>query len=366
MRLTMESSLLARIVSLAASVAASGAKSIVPGAAGAQIAVTPESMTVAATDFDTGIRVRVAHQDTQAVPGAVTVPAHPLADFLKSLPAGPVTLALDKRLTAQAARSKAAWSPFTAEDTPDHGLDDQAEDEYTVTIEPAVFLGMIERTVYAAADFRRPHLMGVWLQGEPTRLRMTATSGHALGHAGMAVEGTGTCARMVPVDGCKALSRVLKGLPEAITVRVRPAYLRVDAGQIELRTKHLELPSFPDYAAIIRPAEGAITVTTATSPLRAAVARLRPINKMVRLSAAPDVGLTLTAEDAERDGEETVEATVTETGTFQAGAETLADALDAIANEDVVLRWSDAGGKPILWLADPSFPETMHMLAARV
>lgn len=362
MKLTIESSLLARASHLVAGIA--DAQGPLPSLAALRIKVG-EQVALSATNLETSLRVTIPAPET-AIAGEAAVPAKAFDTLVRALPSGPVTLTLSGgRLALQAGKTKATWGTYALEDLPDP-MGSAVEAQYRGTVAIPVLLGVLARTIHAVGkDHHHPYLTGLYLEGAGRRLKVTACDNSRLAHVPMAMtEGEGSAARVAPGDGCRVIQRVLAGVPGDVTLRVADDAFDLDAGNIQMRLRCFAARGYPDYQAVLAPKGDLVTVTTARAPLATALARIRPVAQEVTITAEPKL-LRLQAVSEGRDIEEELDGTASQPGEIKLGCGYLADVLDVIRDDDVVIQWGTDPKSPC-WFSDASFPETAHMMAPRI
>jgi len=284
---------------------------------------TDEGLSLTATNLELSIRQVVPAE--VAVPGATTVPARLLADFVATLPATrSLTLGLDDTtLALECGRIETHIrcmpdGEFPPGPRPDGG------DRLTAPL--AGLLRAIEHT-QAAADTNeaRPVLTGELLEIGPEGLALVATDGHRLAVAKLAAATSEIPAArlIVPARALAELPRAFKGQSGDVEVLVSLARNQVffRCGTSEVATRLID-GQYPNYTQVV-PREEAKTIARAsTAELVQAVkavsqfakdgattVRLALADGAIRVSAATnEVGDGQADIDAEIEGDDVIVA----------------------------------------------------------
>ncbi|MBI4287886.1 MAG: DNA polymerase III subunit beta [Chloroflexi bacterium] len=185
--------------------------------------------------------------------GAITVPARLLTDFVNTLPADNVLMALNgKSLKLQCLRFEAKMSGVDAEDFPPipkiaDGLDARIASE-------ALHQAISQVAFAAAAEDTRPVLTGVHAEFEGSNLTLAAADGFRLAvyKAQLLSPVEGKTGVIIPAKALSELSRLLPEQEESVEITVSPS-----KSQVLFRLKDAELVSqliqgtFPNYSQLI-------------------------------------------------------------------------------------------------------------------
>jgi DNA polymerase-3 subunit beta len=230
------------------------ARSTIPILANLKIVVSDGAVTFVANDLDMALSARAAAK--VEAEGAVTAPAHILADILRKFaPDAEVGFDwADDRLSIRSGRARFSLATLPAEDFPDFA----AEPPTCEFAMPAALLGaLIADVAYAiSTEETRYYLNGIFLEAsaEPARLRAVATDGHRLALRDVALP-AGAAAMpsvIVPRAACVEIGR-LAGAVESggeIKLGVSAAKIRVEAGAIALTSKLVD-GTFPEYRRVV-------------------------------------------------------------------------------------------------------------------
>ena len=282
--------------------------------------------------------------------GAITVPARLLTDFVNTLPADKVDIALNgKTLRVRCARVEAKVSGVDADDFPPipkiaEGMD--------AKIDAEVLQQAISQVAFAAAtEDTRPVLTGVHAEFEGSNLTLAAADGFRLAvyKASLLSPVEGKTGIIIPAKALSELSRLLSEQEESVEITVSPT-----KSQILFRLKNAELVSqliqgtFPNYSQLIPQSftsRAVINTSDFLKATRTASIFARDASGIIRLIVASggelNMGkLTLSAR-AEEIGENVgdIDATVKgENAKIAFNAKYLTDVLSAIKESQVALE----------------------------
>jgi DNA polymerase III subunit beta len=209
-------------------------------------------LTLAATNLDVSILTRTERAEVQAA-GKIAVPANKLVTFVRSLPAGEVTLEVKGgRLAVRCGKASLEEVCMNAQEYP--ALPQTAPGE-GLGIDGAMLTQMVAETSYAVSrDETRPALMGILWEIAPDNLTLVATDAHRLARTSRNVAWGVEEPRSLIVDtaGLRQLPRLVNqaGDDSAVEIFVGENQLSFLCGPSVLHTRLLEGP-FPDYRAVI-------------------------------------------------------------------------------------------------------------------
>ncbi len=207
-----------------------------------------------ATNLEVGITCWLGAKIEE--PGAVTVPARLLSDFIGNLPNDTIKLSLDERtqtIHLDCARSEANIKGIEAGEFPTIPVV-QAE-QPTFTIAPDVLRDAINQVAFAAAsDDTRPVLAGVLMRLQGDKAIFAATDGFRLSVRTLDLPEPVQAAQevIVPVRALTELARIIGDTENPVEITVTPS-----GGQILFHCDNVDLVSrlidgkFPDYERII-------------------------------------------------------------------------------------------------------------------
>jgi len=326
---------------------------------GLRIESTGNHLSVVGTDLDLTV-----HVSTEAIginDGVCVAPAKLLADIVRSLEPGAVTIESEgEKIEIGAARSRFSLRTFPVADFP--SLPDPPE---PATFLPATDLASALRQVVRAAssDDARPLLTGVLIAPEGTGVRLVATDSYRL--ALRDIEGSdafvGTSQILVPARALAELQR-LSGLGSGskgadaggdsddetgttVGLSIGDHDVTFTAGDVKVSTRLLD-GTYPDYRQLI-PASYPNRLHVGKDSLLDALRRVRLLVRdnttPVRLSMRHGgVDLTVVSQEV-GDASETVDADFEgEDLTIAFNPTYLIDGVEAVAGDEVLLETVDA------------------------
>ena len=201
---------------------------------------------------NTDISVVVHLSASVQTPGRIAVPARKFADYLGTLPEGPISLATDDqglvRMTASRGQGEIAGQPGS-----DFPLMQSFEGASFSEINGREFKRVLTQTVRCAStDASRFALVGVYVHTKPDGLRFVATDGHRLAVSRPAVDfgwSVPSDGMIMPSRGVDELRKLCDG-SESLNVAVVGNYVvaRSDDQTLSMR---LTDGSFPNYEQVI-------------------------------------------------------------------------------------------------------------------
>jgi DNA polymerase III subunit beta len=321
--------------------AATGRTGSLPVLSGVRIDLHGDELQITGTDLELTIQIHVTVSGDSD--GATVLPARLVADIVRSLEAGAVTVESDQDdARISAGRSQFAVRPLSLDDFP--RLPDAAAD--AVTLPSATFGEALRQVARAASgDESRPILTGVLLAAENDGLRLVATDSYRL--AVRDLPGTSVLRTdqkvLVPSRALNELARLLPSSGE-VTLRLGERDATFEVGGARLSTRLIE-GEFPNYRQLI-PQQYPNRLTVGRESLLDAVRRVKLLARdstPIRLSMSPDaLDLTATTQDigqaaesldAKYEGAEMVVAF---------NPDYLSAGVDAVTADEVVLETLDA------------------------
>ncbi len=269
MKITVSQTDLQKALSLAANVIP--AKTPMPNLSCVLLEATDSQLSISATSLDQSLRTKLGEvQITE--PGKAAVPAAKLVSFVRSLPAGEVSIEeKDGTITVRSGKSmlsETGMNPDSFPAFPDLG------DATGSSVPADILVEMIRSTSYAVSkDETRPALMGILWEIKPTGLAMVATDAHRLARCEYPLDWGVTEIRNDIADtaGMLHLLRIAEGA-ESVEVFFGDRQMSFRVGATELHTRVMEGP-FPDYNAVI-PRENDLRLTVDRESMISAVRRV--------------------------------------------------------------------------------------------
>ena len=322
---------------------------------GVRIEVTGNHLSVIGTDLDLTV-----HVTTEAIgisDGVCVAPAKLLADIVRSLEPGAVTIESEgEKVEIGAARSRFSLRSFPVADFP--SLPDPPD---PATFLPAASLASALRQVVRAAsgDDARPLLTGVLIAPEGTGVRLVATDSYRL--ALRDIEGSDAFSDssqiLVPARALAELQRLSalgsggkaeaagEGSGPTVGLSIGDHDVTFTAGDVKVSTRLLD-GTYPDYRQLI-PADYPNRLHVGKDSLLDALRRVRLLVRdnttPVRLSMRHGgVDLTVVSQEV-GDASETVDADFEgEDLTIAFNPTYLIDGVEAVAGDEVLLETVDA------------------------
>ncbi len=326
---------------------------------GVRIEASGNHLAVVGTDLDLTV-----HASTEAIgisDGVCVAPARLLADIVRSLEPGAVTIEAEgEKVEIGAARSRFSLRTFPVDDFPT-----LPEPPQPATFLPADHLASALRQVVRAAssDDARPLLTGVLIAAEGSGVRLVATDSYRL--AMRDIDGSDALVDsaqiLVPARALAELQRLSvlgsagkdsgsgpegEGAPgPTVGLSVGDHDVTFTAGGVKVSTRLLD-GSYPDYRQLI-PAEYPNRLHVGKDSLLDALRRVRLLVRdnttPVRLSMRPGgVDLTVVSQEV-GDASETVDADFDGTElTIAFNPTYLIDGVEAVTGDEVLLETVDA------------------------
>lgn len=226
-------------------------RSAIQALSGVQIAASPESVELRATDVDIALRSPIT-ADVER-PGEVVLPARLLLDVVRRLPGSAVSIELrpqqgDVELVAGTATFH--LRTLRGEDFP--SLPEPGGDT-TVAMPAGAFTETIARVSRSASrDETRPILTGVLVSAEGSMLRMVATDSYRL-----SVKETPLGSPLaegfeanVPARALEELTRLAGAETESIEIGVRSNQVVFSTGGVTLSSRLID-GQFPNYRQLL-------------------------------------------------------------------------------------------------------------------
>ena len=282
--------------------------------------------------------------------GAITVPAKLFTDFVNSLPAGPIEIALNvrtKTIHLKSATTEANLKGLDAEEFP---IIPAIPDKPTTRMSQGVLRRMINEVAFVAAtDDSRPVLTGVLTTFEGTEVTMAAADPYRLSvrRAPLLTKVEPKVEIIIPARSLFEVARIVDDSDSPVDILVTP-----NGSQVIFHTEEADLVSriiegqFPNYRQVIPTSHSTkVTVSRDVDVLKAtklASYFARDAANIVRFAVDPaqEVPLVVSATAAEvGDNTSRVDATVEGQATAIAfNSRFVADALGSLAASEVALE----------------------------
>ncbi len=227
-------------------------RAAIPSLGGIKLAATTNELTLSATDTEVGLTMTVSELAVEDE-GTLLLPGRLLADVVRNLPGGEVSLALrteerDVELTAGSARFH--LRTLALEDFPRL----PAVEDDAATLPAAPLAETIDRVARAASrDEVRPILTGVLLQADGSTLTMVATDSYRLSvkHTELERALPAPIGANVPARALRELARIVaQEAPEDVSISLSPNQAVFGAGPVVLFSRLIE-GQFPSWRQLI-------------------------------------------------------------------------------------------------------------------
>jgi len=279
-----------------------------------------------------------------ATPGAITIPARLVSDFVSSLPKGTVDLKVqDNHLTIASDGYKSVINGVIADEFPElPTIDETSSVQYSVNV--ADFKQAVSQTIVTSSnDSTRPVLTGVFWHSFEGYLYLAATDGYRLSERRL-VETSSEVAAIIPTSTLQEVLRTISDDVSEIEMLFDETQVRFRVGESEVTSRLID-GNFPPYRELI-PATSETTMTLDTSEF----VRVTKIAGLFARDSGGSVTLTADKENqalsihsiASELGENTSKtaAEVSSDGQVTLNSRYIGEALSAIDGSKVEFRFS--------------------------
>lgn len=300
-----------------------------------------------------------------AKPGAITVPARLITDFVSSLPKDKITIkATGTKLHITCGKYTSVINGVIADDFPE--LPTINEDEaiqYQLT--PHDFKKAVNQTIIAtSSDTTRPILTGVYWHSHEGFLYLASTDGYRLAERRL-METTSDVAAIIPTSSLQEVLRTMTEDTESVIVLFDESQVRFRVDETEITSQLID-GNFPPYRQLIPQSNEVVAKLEKDEFVR--------ITKVAGLFARDSGGsVTITVDSDESTislhsvaselGENTSEAAAeaTGSGTITLNSRYVSEALGAI--DDAAVRFSFSGKlAPTVLEADDDAANYKHII----
>jgi DNA polymerase-3 subunit beta len=300
-----------------------------------RLLVAATNLEIASTQF-VGAKV--------VTPGAITIPARLVTDFVSSLPKGTVELKVqDNHLTITSDGYTSMINGVIADEFPElPTIDETSSVQYSINV--ADFKQAVSQTIVtSSSDSTRPVLTGVFWHSFEGFLYLAATDGYRLSERRL-VETKSEVAAIIPTSTLQEVLRTISDDVSEIDMLFDETQVRFRVGESEVTSRLID-GNFPPYRELI-PATSETTMTLATSEF----VRVTKIAGLFARDSGGSVTLTADKENqalsihsiASELGENTSKtaAEVTGDGQVTLNSRYISEALSAIDGDKVEFRFS--------------------------
>ena len=192
-----------------------------------------------------------------AKPGAITVPARLISEFVSSLPKGSIELkVVGENIHIGSGKYHSIINGVIADDFPELPTINE-ENSVTYSINTVEFKQAVSQTVItASSDSTRPVLTGVYWHAHEGWIYLAATDGYRLSERRL-VETKSEVAAIIPTQTLQEVLRSVSDDAETIDVLFDESQVRFRINEAEIISRLVD-GNFPDYRQLI-PAKSDIT-----------------------------------------------------------------------------------------------------------
>ncbi len=184
-------------------------------------------------------------------PGAITVPAKLISEFIASLPKGKIDIEVDgNKLKIESGNYKSTINGVEGSEFPE--LPTINEDKSTkYLLDAHVFKQAISQTVFASSsDSTRPILTGVYWQSKQGKLFLAATDGYRLAERLVAETKDQDISAVVPSPALHEVLRLLNDNVESVEILFDEPQVRFRVEESEITSQLID-GKYPDYEKLI-------------------------------------------------------------------------------------------------------------------
>lgn len=279
-----------------------------------------------------------------AAPGAITIPAKLVVEFVSSLPKGTVELEVkESHLRISSGSYSSTIHGVIADEFPElPTIDESASVHYMINTTD--FKQAVSQTIITSgSDNTRPVLTGVFWHSFEGFLYLAATDGYRLSERKL-IETKSEIAAIIPTSNLQEVLRTLTDDVNEIDVLFDETQVRFRIGESEVTSRLID-GNYPDYRQLI-PAKSETEITVSTD-------EFTRITKIAGLFARESGGsITITADKEKQSfaihsiaseiGENTShsDAEITHDGQVTLNSRYLSEALSVIDGDTVIFRFS--------------------------
>ena len=317
------------------------------------IATDNSRLKLAATNLDIAISTWIGAQIEEE--GTITIPARMLSEFVNSLPAERIDIALDNQTSGLDLKCARVQAHINGQDADDFPAIPSVTEGVIVRVAPDVLRDAINRVAFAAAtEDSRPVLTGIKVEISGDSFTFAAADGFRLavseGKLSEPIADTESLEFIIPARALLEVNRLIGGQSDpvefTVTQQKSQAMFRMD--NVELVSQLIQ-GTFPNYKQLVPENyetravvnQGAFLQATRTASIFA-----RDGSGIVRLNVTPDddeqaVGKLLVSSRAEELGDNTGELDAQVEGDeakIAFNSKYLSDVLDVLGDGEVAME----------------------------
>lgn len=299
-------------------------------------------LLVAATNLEIAITQYVGAKITK--PGAITIPARLMSEFISSLPKEAVELkVVGNNLHIKSGTYKSIINGYIADDFPElPTINEDSSIQYSIKIED--FKQAVSQTIITTSnDSTRPVLTGVYWHSHEGQLYLAATDGYRLSERSL-VKTKSEVSAIIPTQTLQEVLRNITEESDEIDILFDETQVRFRINESEIISRLID-GNFPDYRQLIpRSSETTITVNKSDFMRITKIAGLfaRESGGSVIITANQTDSVVSVHSVASELGENTsnASAVVTNDGQITLNSRYLSEALSVIDGEKVEFSFS--------------------------
>jgi DNA polymerase III subunit beta len=279
-----------------------------------------------------------------STPGAITVPARLISEFVSSLPKDTIELKVkNDNIHIKSGNYSSIINGVIADDFPElPTITEESSISYSFNSED--FKQAVSQTIItASSDSTRPVLTGVYWHSHNGSLYLAATDGYRLSERRL-VETTSDVSAIIPVQTLQEVLRIVLDDSETVDVLFDEAQVRFRVNEAEIISRLVD-GSFPDYRQLIPAKSDTIAVVNKqefTRVTKVAGLFARESGGSVTLTVDPDKKTVSVHSIASELGENTSELTADVTGGGQVtlNSRYVSEALSVLDDDTISFSFS--------------------------
>jgi len=277
-------------------------------------------------------------------PGAITVPARLISEFVSSLPKDAIELkVVNSNIHITSGKFHSVINGVIADEFPElPTINEQSSISYTINTDD--FKQAVNQTaITASSDATRPVLTGVYWHSHEGQLYLAATDGYRLSERRL-VETTSDVSAIIPVQTLQEVLRTIVDDSDTVDILFDETQVRFRINEAEIISRLVD-GNFPDYRQLI-PAKSDISATVNKSEF----VRVTKVAGLFARESGGSVTLTVDADNksvslhsiASEYGENTSElsAEVENSGQVTLNSRYLAEALSVVDGDTLEFSFS--------------------------
>lgn len=208
---------------------------------GTRLLVAATNLEIATTQY---IGAKIAK------PGAITVPARLISEFVSSLPKGPIELKVtNENIRITSGKYHSTINGVIADDFPELPTISE-DDSVSYSINTEEFKQAVSQTIItASSDSTRPVLTGVYWHSHEGWIYLAATDGYRLSERRL-VETKSEVAAIIPTQTLQEVLRTITDDSDTIDILFDDSQVRFRINEAEVISRLID-GNFPDYRQLI-------------------------------------------------------------------------------------------------------------------